>query len=61
MQTNEKISISLDENIIKLIDAEIGDVPRSKYIENVLKTAGSLFEALWIFSDEFENITKLER
>ncbi len=61
MQTNEKISISLDENIIKLIDAERGDVPRSKYIENVLKTAGSLFEALWIFSDEFENVTKLER
>ncbi|MBX8642233.1 MAG: hypothetical protein KIY10_06640 [Thermoplasmata archaeon] len=58
---NEKVSISLDENIIKLIDAERGDVPRSRYIENLLKTAGSLFEALWIFSDEFDSVTKMER
>ncbi len=57
----QKISISLDESIIKIIDAERGDVPRSKYIENALKATGSFFEALWISSDEFENVTGMER
>ncbi|MCL4343324.1 MAG: hypothetical protein M1267_05700 [Candidatus Thermoplasmatota archaeon] len=58
---NQKISISLDENIVKLIDMERGDIPRSRYIENVLKSAGSLFEVLWIFSDEFNSISSRER
>ena len=38
---NQKISISLDENIVKLIDMERGDIPRSRYIENVLKSTGT--------------------
>lgn len=58
---NQKISISLDENIVKLIDMERGDIPRSRYIENVLKSTGSLFEVLWIFSDEFESLSRMER
>ena len=58
---NQKISISLDEDLIKLIDAERGDTPRSKFIENTLKSAGSLFQILWIFSDEFESVSNAER
>ena len=58
---NQKISISLDENIVKLIDMERGDIPRSRYIENVLKSTGSLLEVLWIFSDEFDSISRMER
>jgi len=59
--SNQKISISIDEDILKLIDAERGDVPRSKYIENAIRKSGSFFEALWISSDEFETITNKER
>ncbi len=56
-----KISISLDEDIVKLIDAERGDVPRSKYIENIIKSTGLIFDAIWIFSDEFDEVTNVER
>jgi hypothetical protein len=57
----QKISISLDENIVKLIDLERGDIPRSRYIENIIKSKGLLLEALWLFSDEFESINGFER
>jgi hypothetical protein len=57
----QKISISLDEKIVKLIDMDRGDVPRSRYIENVIKSAGFLLEALWLFSDEFDSISTWER
>jgi len=59
--SSQKISISIDEDILGLIDAERGDVPRSKYIENAIRKSGSFFEALWISSDEFETITAKER
>ena len=58
---SQKVSISLDENILKLIDAERGDVPRSKFIESVLRSTGSFFEVMWIFSDEFDTLTRMER
>lgn len=58
---SQKVSISIDEELLKIIDAERGDVPRSKYIENAIRSAGSFFEALWIFSDEFDGLTKIER
>lgn len=57
----QKISISLDENIVKLIDMDRGDIPRSRYIENVIKSTGFLLEALWLFSDEFDNISGFDR
>ncbi|MGC8497850.1 MAG: hypothetical protein ACP5NL_07690 [Thermoplasmata archaeon] len=31
----QKISISIDEDILALIDAERGDIPRSKFIEKL--------------------------
>ena len=57
----QKISISLDENIVKLIDMERGDIPRSRYIENVIKSTGLMLEALWLFSDEFDSVSGWER
>lgn len=58
---NQKISISMDENIIKLVDAERGDIPRSRYIENAIKSKGAFFEALWLSSDEIAGVTRKER
>jgi len=57
----EKISISLDDEIVQVIDAVRGDVPRSKYIENIIRSSGMFFRALWIFSDEFEQVSSRER
>jgi len=59
--TNQKISISIDKDILMLIDAERGDIPRSKYIENTIRRTGSFFEVLWISSDEFKTISNKER
>ncbi len=58
---NERISISLDEGLLKLIDRERGDVPRSKFIESLIKMRINIFQALWIFDDEFDEISRRER
>ena len=55
-----KISITLDEYIIKFVDSHRGDVPRSKLIENYLKSKMSLFEVLWIFADEIPKTSSSE-
>ncbi len=57
----EKISISLDDEIVQVIDAVRGDVPRSKYIENIIRSSGMFFRALWIFSDELDQVSSRER
>lgn len=56
----EKISITLNDALVKFIDSERGDVPRSKFIENYIKTRSSMFEALWIFSDELGKLSAAE-
>lgn len=48
----EKISITLDEHLIRFVDSHRGDVPRSKFIENYIRERTNLFSALWIFKDE---------
>ncbi len=56
----DKVSITLDETLMKLIDSLRGDVPRSKFIENYLKDSVGFFEGLWIFADELSKITRKE-
>ncbi len=58
---SQKISISIDEDILALIDAERGDIPRSKFIENTIRKSGYFFEALWIFLNEFDTLSNKER
>lgn len=58
---SQKISISIDEDILALIDAERGDIPRSKYIENTIRKSGYFFEVLWISSNEFDTLSNKER
>ena len=58
---SEKISVSLDGDIVEVIDAARGDVSRSRYIENIIRSSGMFFKALWIFSDELDQVTKKER
>ena len=55
-----KVSITLDERLMRFIDVIRGDIPRSKFIENYLKDKVNLFEAVWIFSNEFSKVTKRE-
>ena len=52
----EKISITLNEGLMRLVDLMRGDVSRSRFIENSLKAGIGLFEAVWIFSDELAKI-----
>ncbi len=52
----DKISITLDEKLMKYIDIIRGDIPRSKFIENYLRDSSGLFEAVWIFSDELKKV-----
>jgi hypothetical protein len=56
----DKISITLEERLMRAIDVMRGDVPRSKFIENHLKASTGFFEALWIFADELNRITRRE-
>ncbi len=56
----QKISITLNDTLMRFIDLIRGDVPRSKFIENYLKEKTNLFEAVWTFSDEMKNISKKE-
>lgn len=55
-----KISITLNDTLMRLIDLIRGDIPRSKFIENYLKGSIGIFEAIWIYGDELDKITKKE-
>ncbi len=57
----EKISITLDEHLIKFVDTHRGDVPRSKFIENYIRSKTNLFEAIWIFKNEIPMVGAYER
>ncbi|MCL4400495.1 MAG: hypothetical protein M1348_00390 [Candidatus Parvarchaeota archaeon] len=56
----DKISITLNDTLMRFIDLARGDVPRSKFIENYLKDSLGLFEAVWIFLDELSKVKKSE-
>lgn len=58
--SKDKISITLNETLMKFIDLVRGDVPRSKFIENQIKSNLALFEAVWLFSDELKKVKRSE-
>lgn len=61
MANKMKVSITLNDTLMRFIDLVRGDVPRSRFIENYLKDKVSLFEAIWISSDELKALTNKER
>ncbi len=60
MANKTKVSITLNDTLTRFIDLVRGDVPRSKFIENYLKDRISLFEVIWIYSDELNKLSKKE-
>ena len=48
----ENASVSVDKNILNIVDIFRGETPRMKFINDSLKRGLGLFEAVWIFKKE---------
>ncbi|MGC8533209.1 MAG: hypothetical protein ACP5MV_01080 [Candidatus Parvarchaeum sp.] len=48
----ENASVSVDKNILNIVDIFRGETPRMKFINDSLKRGLGLFEAVWIFRKE---------
>ena len=48
----ENASVSVDKNILNIVDIFRGETPRMKFINDSLKRGLGLFEAVWIFKSE---------
>lgn len=48
----ENASVSVDKNILNIVDIFRGETPRMKFINDSLKRGLGLFEAVWIFREE---------
>ena len=50
--SKENASVSVDKNILNIVDIFRGETPRMKFINDSLKRGLGLFEAVWIFRKE---------
>ncbi len=48
----ENASVSVDKNLLNIVDLFRGETPRIKFINDSLKRGLGLFEAVWIFKKE---------
>jgi hypothetical protein len=52
----ENLSVSVDKNVLNVIDMFRGETPRIKFINDSIKRGLGLFEAVWIFKREILDI-----
>ena len=57
----ENLSVSVNKNLINVIDMFRGDTPRIKFINDSIKRGLGLFEALWIFREELNKISMTKK
>ncbi len=57
----ENMSVSVDKNVLNLVDMFRGETPRIKFINDSIKRGLGLFEALWIFKEEIIDIGMTNR
>ncbi|MCL4391219.1 MAG: hypothetical protein M1284_03040 [Candidatus Parvarchaeota archaeon] len=53
----ENASVSVDKNVLNIVDLFRGETPRMKFINDSIKRGLGLFEAVWIFKRELMEIS----
>jgi len=57
----EDAGVSVDKNILNVVDIFRGETPRMKFINDSLKRGLGLFEAVWIFRNELLELSLHKR
>ncbi|EFD92806.1 MAG: hypothetical protein BJBARM5_0481 [Candidatus Parvarchaeum acidophilus ARMAN-5] len=53
----EDLSVSVDKNVLNVVDLFRGETPRMKFINDSIKRGLGLFEVVWIFKEEILQIS----
>ncbi len=53
----ENTSVSVDKNVLNIVDVFRGETPRIKFINDSIKRGLGLFEAVWIYKKEIKKIS----